>query len=595
VTEKYDFLAQLSLFDSLTEGELAALDAITTEYEFDEGAVIAYQRDVADRLYIVKSGRLYAQSVDERGIVRETPETRPYLPGQWFGDGWLFVPGAHPATVKATSNGRLLIIEGSDFLQFLEDNPGALEALEPDFDVTDEHLGGLSEEAWTEAQKSRIRADKRSAAVSLLPEELVELYLRRSRWYLLLRILLPSIGLLLLPLWLYSLLSGQPADSFWQGLPSLIVPMLFVIAFGLWLAFELLDWSNDYFVITSKHLIHREFSLRSFRTTIIKIPIDQIQSVAVERPTFIANLFDFGTARVTTAAQKSAIYFDNIDDPRQVEAVLNRLRQRVQALDAALAQTTMRRSVEGHFNVPPGYDVVAGDEDEEDVGKTAVTQPTTLADLWRRFVRRYQGRVEDGNTVTYRKHFFVLFKVTLWPVVALLGLFIINWLLLAYSQVTLRSLLLIDVVLFLGLFAWLTWQVEDWRNDTFQVTDRYVIDIDRRPFGFGESRKQAELSNVQNINSDRPNFWATIFNFGNVVIDTAGAQADIVFETVSNPNRVQSDIFKRRDQYRRLQAIKQGDQRRKEYAVLLDVYKQATEQDRIPRRTPAEDYFEGYE
>jgi hypothetical protein len=278
-----------------------------------------------------------------------------------------------------------------------------------------------------------------------------------------------------------------------------------------------------------------------------------------------------------------------------VEAVLNGLRQRVQALDAALAQTTMRRSVEGHFNVPPGYDVVAGDEDEEDVGKTAVTQPTTLADLWRRFVRRYQGRVEDGNTVTYRKHFFVLFKVTLWPVVALLGLFIINWLLLAYSQVTLRSLLLIDVVLFLGLFAWLTWQVEDWRNDTFQVTDRYVIDIDRRPFGFGESRKQAELSNVQNINSDRPNFWATIFNFGNVVIDTAGAQADIVFETVSNPNRVQSDIFKRRDQYRRLQAIKQGDQRRKEYAVLLDVYKQATEQDRIPRRTPAEDYFEGYE
>ena len=592
MTTNLDFLAQLNLFDSLTEDELAALDAITTEYEFDKGAVVAYQRDVADRLYIVKSGRLYAQTVDERGIVRET---RPYLAGDWFGDAWLFVPGAHPSTVKATSNGRLLIIEGGDFLQFLEQNPSVLEALEPDYDVTDEHLGGLSTEAWTEAQKSRIRADKRSAAVSLLPEELVELYLRRSLWYLLLRILTPSIGLLILPLWLYSLLSSRTGSPFWQGLPSLIVPLFFVFVFGVWLAFELLDWSNDYFVITSKHLIHREFSLRSFRTTIVKIPIDQIQSVAVERPTFIANLFDFGTARVTTAAQKSAIYFDNIDDPRQVEAVLNRLRQRVQALDAALAQTTMRRSVEGHFNVPPAYDVVAAEEDEEDEVETAVPQPTTFADVWRRLIRRYQGRVEDGNTVTYRKHFFVLFKVTLWPVVSLLGLFIINWLLLAYSQVTLRNLLLIDVVLFLGLFAWLTWQVEDWRNDTFQVTDRYVIDIDRRPFGFGESRKQAELSNVQNINSDRPNFWATIFNFGNVIIDTAGAQADIIFETVSHPNRVQSDIFKRRDQYRRLQAIKQGDQRREEYAVLLDVYKQATEQERIPRRTPLEEDLEGYE
>ncbi len=593
MTDKYDFLAQLSLFDALTDDELAALDAITEEFEFDKGAVIAYQRDVADSLYIVKSGRLYAQAVDERGIVRETPETRPYLPGQWFGDSWLFVPSAHPATVKATSNGRLLIIRGSDFLPFLEKHPGVLEALEPEHDETDSHIGGMSNDAWAEAQKSRMKADKRSAAVSLLPEELVELYLRRSHWYLLLRVLLPAIGLLALPLWLFALLNAQPAGSFWQGLPRLGVPLLFVLIFGLWLAFELLDWSNDYFVITSKHLIHREFSLRTFRTTVTKIPIDQIQSVAVERPTFIANLFNFGTARVTTAAQKSAIYFDNIDDPRKVEEVLNRLRQRVQTLDAALAQTTMRRSVEGHFHVPPGYEVVTGDEDGDGKVATAVSQPTTLADIWRNFKRRYQGRVEDGNTVTYRKHFFVLFKVTLWPVVSLLSLFIINWILLAYSQFTLANLLLIDVVLFLGLFAWLTWQVEDWRNDTFQVTDRYVIDIDRRPFGFGESRKQAELSNVQNINSDRPNFWATIFNFGNVIIDTAGAQADIVFETVSNPNRVQSDIFKRRDQYLRQQAIKQCDQRRKEYAVLLDVYKQAEEQGRIPRRTPIEENYEG--
>ena len=589
VTDKYDFLAQLPLFDALTNDELAALDAITEEFEFDNGAVVAYQRDVADSLTIVKSGRLFAQEVDDRGIVRET---RPYRPGQWFGDEWLFVPGAHPATVKATSNGRLLLIRSSDFLPFLEKHPGVLEAMEPEYDETDSHIGGMSNEAWAEAQKSRMKADKRSAAVNLLPEELVELYLRRSRWYVLLRIILPAVGLLVLPLWLFVLLSGQPVESFWQGIPRLGIPLLFVLIFGLWLAFELLDWSNDYFVITSKHLIHREFSLRTFRTTVTKIPMDQIQSVAVERPTFIANLFDFGTARVTTAAQKSAIYFDNIDDPRQVEEMLNRLRQRVHALDAALAQTTMRRSVEGHFQVPPGYEVVAENGGEEDEVVTAVSSPTTLATLWRNFKRRYQGRVEEGNTVTYRKHFLVLFKVTLWPVVALLSLFIMNWILLAYSQFTLANLLLIDSVLFLGLFAWLTWQVEDWRNDTFQVNDRYVIDIDRRPFGFGESRKQAELSNVQNINSDRPNFWATIFNFGNVVIDTAGAQADIVFETVSNPNRVQSDIFKRRDQYRRQQTIKQGDQRRKEYAVLLDVYKQAEEQGRLPRRTPIEENYE---
>ena len=589
VTDKLEFLAQLPLFDALNEDELFALAQISDEYEFENGAVIAYQRDVADCLYIVKNGRLFAHTVDERGRVRDS---RSYFAGDWLGDNWLFVPDAHPATVKAAGDGRLLIIRGDRFLQFLEQHPAALEKLEPDYDVTDTHSGGLSEEAWEEAQKSRIKADKQSAAISLLPDELVELNLRRSHWYLLLRIFLPCLFLLTIPLWTFVLLSGQPAESFWSGTPSLVVSLLLLLVFGLWLAFELLDWSNDYFVITNKHLAHREFSLRTFRTTVVKIPIDQIQSVTVDRPTFIANLFNFGTARVTTAAQAGAVYFDNIDDPRRVEDVLNRLRQRVQALNAALAQTTMRRSVEGHFQVQSGYNRVVEAEEEDD-GETAVPQPTTFANFWRAFKQRYQGRVEVGNVITYRKHFFVLLQVTLWPVVGLLGLFILNWILMRMFLFTIDQLAVVDAVLFLALFGWLIWQIEDWRNDTFQLTDRYVIDIDRKPFGFGESRKQAELSNVQNINSNRPNLLATLFNFGNVIIDTAGAQADIVFETVSNPNRIQSDIFRRRDQYRRQQTIKQGDQRRKEYAVLLDVYKQATEQDRIPRRTPAEENYEG--
>jgi hypothetical protein len=118
------------------------------------------------------------------------------------------------------------------------------------------------------------------------------------------------------------------------------------------------------------------------------------------------------------------------------------------------------------------------------------------------------------------------------------------------------------------------------------VTDRYVIDIDRKPFGFGESRKQAELGNVQNVNADRPGLIPTIFNFGNVIIETAGATADITFESVPSPSVIQSDIFKRRDAEQQKKQFADGERRRKEYAVLLDVYKQAEEQGRLPRRTP---------
>jgi uncharacterized membrane protein YdbT with pleckstrin-like domain len=145
-------------------------------------------------------------------------------------------------------------------------------------------------------------------------------------------------------------------------------------------------------------------------------------------------------------------------------------------------------------------------------------------------------------------------------------------------------------------FLWFVWVFEDWRNDTFQVTDRYVVDIDRQPFGTGESRKQAELGNVQNVNADRPGLLNTIFNFGNVNIETAGASADIVFEMVVNPSRVQSDIFQRREKFAQGQRIREGQQRRKEYAVFIDAYQQATEQNRLPeRRTPFPEDFDDFE
>jgi len=585
VNDKLEFLAQLPVFQGLAEIELRALAQICVEYEFEDGAILTYQRDVADSMYIVRSGRLFARSVDERGIVRDT---QSYLPGDYFGDQWMFAPDAHPATVKAASAGQTIIIKGSDFLRFLEAYPQALEMLEPVFDPDDGVEYGLSPQAWEEAQKIPLKADRRSSAISLLSDELVEFQIRRSRWYLFVQTLLPTVGLIFLPLVSFALLASQPTDSLlFAG--RWILPVLLAFIFGLWLAFQALDWSNDYFVITNKHLAHREFSLRTFRTTVNKIPIDQIQSVEVDRPSFISNLFNFGTARVTTAAQAGMLRFDNIDAPGRVEETLNRLRQRVQALDAGRAQATMRRSIESHFQVQPAIHEIEESDEADEYGSAIEVEDENGVSFWRELLNRYRWRVEEDGVITYRKHFFVLMREVTWPAAIALGLALLAVILVRLTGLPLAQLAGILLLLYLVDLGWLIWEIEDWRNDTFQLTDRYVIDIDRRPFGFGESRKQAELSNVQNVNSDRPNFLATIFNYGNVVIETAGATNDIIFENDSHPNRVQSDVFRYRDQYRQQQRVREGERRRKEYSVLLDVYQQATEQGRIPRRTPPSD------
>jgi uncharacterized membrane protein YdbT with pleckstrin-like domain len=222
-------------------------------------------------------------------------------------------------------------------------------------------------------------------------------------------------------------------------------------------------------------------------------------------------------------------------------------------------------------------------EDEDDYYDDYETPLELLGRIYSGIFRGVGSRVEDGEVITYRKHIFTMFKRVWLPVFfALILIGAMNAISSATLKLILYGLLLIDLL-------WLIWRFEDWRNDTFQITDRYVIDIDRKPFGFGESRKQAELGNVQNVNAKKPGFLATLFNYGNVQIETAGATADITFEKVVNPNRVQSDIFQRREAFKKGQHIRQGEIRRKEYAVLLDVYQQALEQNRIPQRTVTED------
>ena len=299
-------------------------------------------------------------------------------------------------------------------------------------------------------------------------------------------------------------------------------------------------------------------------------------------------------ARITTAAQSTALIFDFIDNPDAVRDAIVVMQRQVQALDAGREQAAMRTAVERHFSVTNPYQPVSAAAEEEALAdeeyEYVEVGPTPLERIglaWARFTSAFRTRVEADGSIIYRKHVFVLLNVIKVPAGIVLALLLVTWATIAWQlpiQVTFFMLLPLAVA-----FGGLVWQFEDWRNDTYQLTDRYVVDIDRRPFGFGESRKQAELGNVQNVNADRPNFLATIFNYGFVQIETAGATADITFEFVAKPNQVQSDIFRRREQFRQRMRRRQREEQRGEYAVLLDVYHQANEQGRIPRRTPTGD------
>lgn len=572
MTSKLEFLAEVPLFKDLSESALRLVATVATEYAFERGAVIAYQRDAAESLYILKEGRLFAHTLNQNGVVTDS---RSYYSGQYFEDIWLFTPGVHSATVKGAESGRLLIIRGADFVRLLKENPGVISALAPGLDE-DGNPMGLSDAAWIEARKLLIAKKTRSSSVSaLMPEERVEFFARRSLWFLLLKLLAPFMLILVAAI----VLAAMPSGSGFERSIKVGVPILLTLLAVIIFLIDLIDWRADYFIITNKHLTHHEFELRRFRINLVKVPISQVQTVEVLKPSLLSNLLNIGTAQVTTAAVAGRVLFDNIDNPLLVKDTLERLSSQYRAYTGAQTQAIIRQSIENHFGADP--QLVA----TEEATPAQAPRRKQSTGLWASFRRRYGWRVVDGTSVTYRKSIFILLRTIALPLLGYLVLTAITYLGF-YLNIAIEFILIVVGGLTLLNTIWFIWQLENWRNDIFQVTDRFVVDIDRTPFGFGESRKQAALSNIQNVDASRPGFFATILNYGFVTIDTAGAKADIVFEYVPNPEVIQSDIFQRLDDYRQKQRIREESTRREEYALLLDVYRQATEQDRIPQRTP---------
>jgi hypothetical protein len=102
---------------------------------------------------------------------------------------------------------------------------------------------------------------------------------------------------------------------------------------------------------------------------------------------------------------------------------------------------------------------------------------------------------------------------------------------------------MVFLISFMPLFGWFVYQVMDWSNDHFEVTNDQIIDVDRKPFGT-ETRNVAPLDSILGTQYERRGILGNLFNFGTVHITAGGNK--LAFEDVMDPATVQSDIDRRR-------------------------------------------------
>jgi hypothetical protein len=197
--------------------------------------------------------------------------------------------------------------------------------------------------------------------------------------------------------------------------------------------------------------------------------------------------------------------------------------------------------------------------------------------IWQNYFSNFlKMRFVDGNVITYRKFWLILIKKTWKP--ALFGMLAIALMLYFFylflidpSRVPSPTLIFLGgSVLLVGvIFPWWAYLYIDWRNDVYQVTERYIFDIERKPLGT-EIKKSAPLESILSLEHERQGFLGYLFNYGNVTINVGDAK--FVFRGVDDPARAQQDVFNRMYALRRMKEKSDADRERERIAAALSMY-----------------------
>ncbi|MGD8244409.1 MAG: PH domain-containing protein, partial [Anaerolineae bacterium] len=182
-------------------------------------------------------------------------------------------------------------------------------------------------------------------------------------------------------------------------------------------------------------------------------------------------------------------------------------------------------------------------------------------------------RYEEGDTITWRKHWVALLRPIALPTGLISLATLVAALLLVYGQGNLTRVLAVYVIALLFLVPWWLWVFEDWQNDVYQVTCARIVDIEQLPFALREERREASLGQIQNVNLMVPSLVGRLLGYGSVTIETAGAGA-FTFDYVKNPRAVQAEIFRRMAAFKRREREKEAKRRQDELLDWFSVYDQ---------------------
>jgi uncharacterized membrane protein YdbT with pleckstrin-like domain len=545
------FLNRIHLFHDLKEEELAAIADKLQEASYPAGSVIFQEGKKPESFYLIYEGTIRITRKHDRKDI----QLALLVKDDYFGEIGLIAKRPRSGTATALMDSSLLVMPREDFQKFYKGIP----QLRLNFDL---------------ALRSRYLARKLQFNW-LRPDEVIYFLARKHPIVLYLRLIWPVFGIFVPLLLFYA----------WFTIASswivAIAGFLSLIAIALWTIWYILDWRNDYYIVTNHRVVWLEKVIAIYESR-QESPLNTILSVAVQT-TWLGRILDYGDVIVRTWVGR--IPFNEVSHPEQAQHMIEEYWQRTKEQAVGTEKEEMKNALRRRLGipVPPKPPPVIPVEKASEPKKERRSLLRLLAS------GTLKLRYEAGESVFYRKHWFVLIQQALLPLLGIIAAFI----LFVWRQVLLfqspeeallqivDGALTVDVyslailIVLVPLFGWLIYEVIDWSNDQYQVTPEQIVDLDKKPLGT-QSRNAAQLENILGTEYQRIGILGQIFNYGTVYITVGGSK--LAFENVVDPASVQSDIDRRREQRQSKQVAAKVAAERERMAEWLATYHLNVEQ-----------------
>jgi uncharacterized membrane protein YdbT with pleckstrin-like domain len=166
-------------------------------------------------------------------------------------------------------------------------------------------------------------------------------------------------------------------------------------------------------------------------------------------------------------------------------------------------------------------------------------------------IYRLPGKLPDEKVIkVLRRDFFILIKKILFFLLLLILPLILAYLVatsiypeILFGQVSYPLFALLISFFYLFIWVFFFFSFIDYYLDVWIITNERIFNIEQEGF-FSRTISEQRLYRIQDVTSEVEGFFPTVFKYGNVYIQTAGAKERFFFHEIPNPDKVRDTVIK---------------------------------------------------